>query len=97
MAPGNYTGLSGDITNNKTDIGFAGIFNKLEKMKYMDYTYPYRRERICYMVEHWLKQTVLKIEHFCCILFRNYTANVTGESLVLNKNFPSIKQVFFQH
>ena len=49
-SPGNFSGLSGDITKNKTDIGFAEIFIKLENLKYMDYTYPYRSEWVCYMV-----------------------------------------------
>ena len=38
-SPGNFSGLSGDIAKNKTDIGFAEIFIKLENLKYIDYTY----------------------------------------------------------
>ena len=50
VEPGNFTGLSGDITQNKTDIGFADIFIKLENLKHMDYTYPYFTEWVCYLV-----------------------------------------------
>lgn len=61
VSPGNFSGLSGDITKNKTDIGFAVIFIKLENMKYMDYTYPYMTEWVCYMVsnEHTKSTTII--------------------------------------
>ena len=54
VEPGNFTGLSGDITQNKTDIGFADIFIKLENLKHMDYTYPYFTEWVCYLVIYFL-------------------------------------------
>jgi len=43
------------------------------------------------------KQKYGNPKRYHCAFVRPYTANVTGETLVLNKDLPSIKKGFSQH
>ena len=50
VQPGVFSGLIGDLQNEKSDVGWALLFITPDRYKYIDYTNPFEVDHLCYMV-----------------------------------------------
>jgi ABC-type amino acid transport substrate-binding protein len=47
---GTFTGLMGDVQNDRTDVAWADMYLLAERLSSIDYTYPHLYDRVCFMV-----------------------------------------------
>ena len=50
LGNGTFTGLTGDVQNDRTDIAFADLYLLPKRSKIVDFTYPHFFDSVCFMV-----------------------------------------------
>ena len=50
VQPGVFSGLVGELQNEKSDVGWALLFITPDRYKYIEYTNPFEVDHLCYMV-----------------------------------------------
>ena len=50
MGNGTFSGLMGDIQNNRTDIAWADLYLFPERSQIADFTYPHFFDSVCFLV-----------------------------------------------
>ena len=51
LANGTWTGLTGDLVNERTEVGVAQFFIAPSRIKFMDFTAPYEINYACFLLK----------------------------------------------